>query len=201
MAMVASILDAAIRVLSKQGYEAATTIAIAKMAGISVGSLYQYFPNKEAIVVALGEQHSREVRERLDAAFRQAATAEPRETLRAVIHATLDAHRVNPKLHRVFTEEVPRRRIQSGPDTGRFVMRRFTEFFEAQREALNGRTPQMAAFITETVIEALAHRAVIEPHEGLSTEDVAAEALELVSTYLFGPASGRRRGPSGSAKR
>ncbi|MBJ6764560.1 TetR/AcrR family transcriptional regulator [Myxococcaceae bacterium JPH2] len=195
--MVASILDAAIRVLTKHGYERATTIAIAKMAGISVGSLYQYFPNKEAIVVALGEQHSREVLTCINGAFVH-DDADPRQTLQAVIQAALEAHRVNPKLHKVFKEEVPRRRIKSGPHTGDILMEKFVEFFEAHRAVLNGRTPQMAAFIVQTVIEALTHRAVLEPHDGLSVDDIAAEALELVTAYLFGPSRARKRGMGAS---
>lgn len=60
-AMVATILEAAVRILIKGGYEAATTIAIAEKAGISVGSLYQYFPNKESIVATLVEDHARQI--------------------------------------------------------------------------------------------------------------------------------------------
>ena len=44
--MVEAILEATIRVLVERGYEGATTITIAARAGVSVGSLYQYFPNK-----------------------------------------------------------------------------------------------------------------------------------------------------------
>jgi AcrR family transcriptional regulator len=55
--MVDSILDAAARVLRKHGYEEATTNRVAEVAGVSVGSLYQYFPNKEALVHALIERH------------------------------------------------------------------------------------------------------------------------------------------------
>lgn len=47
------ILEAAARVLAKEGAEALTTNRIAEVAGVSVGSVYQYFPNKESIVAAL----------------------------------------------------------------------------------------------------------------------------------------------------
>ena len=54
---VARILDAATHVFHERGYSAATTNDIAVEAGVSVGSLYQYFPNKDALLVALMEQH------------------------------------------------------------------------------------------------------------------------------------------------
>jgi AcrR family transcriptional regulator len=49
-ATVTSILDATARILEREGYEATTTNRIAEVAGISIGSLYEYFPNKQAIV-------------------------------------------------------------------------------------------------------------------------------------------------------
>ncbi|MFZ9087146.1 MAG: TetR/AcrR family transcriptional regulator, partial [Steroidobacteraceae bacterium] len=51
-----SILEAAEIIIVNEGYEKATTNYIAEKAGVSIGSLYQYFPNKEAIISALIEQ-------------------------------------------------------------------------------------------------------------------------------------------------
>ena len=56
-ATVEAILVAAAQVFRRQGYAGATTDRIAERAGVSVGSLYQYFPNKDAILVALTERH------------------------------------------------------------------------------------------------------------------------------------------------
>jgi AcrR family transcriptional regulator len=55
--MVEAILEAAARVLIREGYARTTTNRIAAAAGISVGSLYQYFPGKDALVVALLRRH------------------------------------------------------------------------------------------------------------------------------------------------
>src|SRR6185437_1910622 len=60
---VNSILEATTRVLIKDGYDRASTNKIAAVAGVSVGSLYQYFPSKEALVAAVSERHSQEVLE------------------------------------------------------------------------------------------------------------------------------------------
>ena len=56
-ATVDVILDAAARIFVETGFAAATTNAIAERAGVSVGSLYQYFPNKLALLAALKERH------------------------------------------------------------------------------------------------------------------------------------------------
>lgn len=54
--MVHSIIDAAKRVLEREGLEAFTTNRVAEVAGVSVGSLYQYFPNKDALLLAVVER-------------------------------------------------------------------------------------------------------------------------------------------------
>jgi AcrR family transcriptional regulator len=56
------ILEAAGKVIAKVGYEGATTNAIAHAARTSIGSLYQFFPNKEAILEALAERYLNELR-------------------------------------------------------------------------------------------------------------------------------------------
>ena len=61
---VAELLEAAASELGEAGYDAATMKAIAKRAGASIGAVYQYFPNKEALVSALRAQYVNEMEER-----------------------------------------------------------------------------------------------------------------------------------------
>jgi AcrR family transcriptional regulator len=56
-ATVKAILDATARILVERGYAATSTNAVAERAGVSVGSLYQYFPNKDALIAALHTRH------------------------------------------------------------------------------------------------------------------------------------------------
>ncbi len=51
--LVEAILEAAVRVLAREGARRFTTVRVAEEAGVSVGSLYQYFPNKEALLFRL----------------------------------------------------------------------------------------------------------------------------------------------------
>lgn len=191
--MVEAILEAAIRVLVERGYEGATTIAIAERAGISVGSLYQYFPNKESIVAALVEEHARQIIACIEAALGKVDGADPRQVLRAVIHAGIEAHRLDAPLHKVLTEQVPRvGRIEVAMNTSKILTERLAAFLTIHRAQLGGRDPQMAAFVVETAVEALTHRAVIERHESLAAGDIEAEAVELVMAYLFGSPSRTR---------
>ena len=75
--MVDRILDAAARVFVERGYHGATTNHVAEAAEASIGSLYQYFPNKDALLAGIAERHVAEAREEISAAAQQLRTAEP----------------------------------------------------------------------------------------------------------------------------
>src|SRR5271170_3526962 len=58
---VDALVEATTRILIKEGYDRASTNRIAEVAGVSIGSLYQYFPSKEALVAAVVDRHSQEL--------------------------------------------------------------------------------------------------------------------------------------------
>lgn len=105
-----AILDAATQLFEASGYDEVTTNAIAARAGVSIGSLYQYFPNKSAIVTAIAERHLGDaltVLEAVDAmAERQGLGLAP--TLRAMIEASVTAHAAHPAVHRFLFLAAPR---------------------------------------------------------------------------------------------
>ncbi|WP_041748358.1 TetR family transcriptional regulator [Bradyrhizobium cosmicum] len=84
--LVAAILDAAVQVLAKEGAQRFTTARVAERAGVSVGSLYQYFPNKAAILFRLQSDEWRRTSELLRDILADRAKP-PLERLRALVHA------------------------------------------------------------------------------------------------------------------
>jgi AcrR family transcriptional regulator len=84
--LVAAILDAAIQVLAKEGAQRFTTARVAEKAGVSVGSLYQYFPNKAAILFRLQADEWQQTTEQLRAILRDVSRP-PLERLRTLVHA------------------------------------------------------------------------------------------------------------------
>src|SRR6185312_9552705 len=108
-ATVDALVEATARILVREGFDSASTNRIAETAGVSVGSLYQYFPSKEALVAELIERHSNE----MFAVVTSILASEPagstiRHHVRSIIRALVDAHKVDPKLHKVVMEQVPR---------------------------------------------------------------------------------------------
>jgi len=105
---VERILDAATRVLSERGYDGASTNRIAAAAGLSNGSLYQYFPNKDAIVVAVLDRFADHLADRLGTEI-EAALARPWQAAgRSLLDAQIRLLEENAELLRVVVEHVPR---------------------------------------------------------------------------------------------
>lgn len=84
--LVAAILDAAIQVLVKEGAQRFTTARVAERAGVSIGSLYQYFPNKAAILFRLQSDEWRRTSELLRDILADRAKP-PSVRLRTLVHA------------------------------------------------------------------------------------------------------------------
>jgi AcrR family transcriptional regulator len=182
------ILEAAAQVFERHGYAAGTTNRIAVRAGISVGSLYQYFPNKDAILVALTEQHLEEGNIRLAPLLLGFASDPPaiEGGLRQLVEATIDLHRHAPQLHRVLFEECPRptalqNRLQQ---THAAAVRAIETWLRACPERCKP-DPRLAAELVVQVIEGVTHRLVIHPQAEHTAARYAEETVTLLSRYLL----------------
>ncbi|MEU9476698.1 TetR family transcriptional regulator [Streptomyces sp. NPDC048191] len=96
---IAQLLEAAARVFCSAGYTAASTNAIAREAGVSPGTLYQFFPNKEAIAIELGDRLVHEMRETYGEAL---APVDPATPLEAAIGSAIDRFMAFNTEHPVF---------------------------------------------------------------------------------------------------
>ncbi len=182
---VDTILEAAAKQLVRRGFDHLTTNAVAEAAGVSIGSLYQYFPNKEALVAALVERHLEERSVATFAELARVATLPMAQAVRAVIELTIRAHSVEPELHRVLIEQVPR--------VGRLARLRELEasthavvsaLLVARRAEIDIADPELAAFVLVSAIEAIVHRAVVFHPEHLDDPHLLDEATNLVTRYL-----------------
>jgi AcrR family transcriptional regulator len=161
-ATVQALLDATARVLTREGYDRASTNRIAATAGVSVGSLYQYFPNKEALVAALVARHNREMLDLLREALKEVASLDLATAIAKLVRAAVDAHRVDPALHRVFDEQVPRMgqlaKIEALQGETFQLVR---SYLEKRRDEISVRDLDSTTSILVTTVEALTHQFVI----------------------------------------
>lgn len=182
---VQAILQATTQVLVLRGYEKTTTGAIAELAGVSIGTLYQYFPNKELLLASVINAHFNEVLATVESALLDHVKSPLDVLLRAVIRSSLDAHRLQPELHKVLIEQVPR--------VGKFVQalelsEKLSSLLQRHLAGRLGSTSdhrlRMIAFVLETTIEALTHRAVIESPQWLTSGELEAETFALLAPYI-----------------
>jgi AcrR family transcriptional regulator len=187
-ATVDALVEATARILVKEGFDKASTNRIAKVAGVSVGSLYQYYPSKEALVAAVIERHNQEIMRIVRGALAEVAAQPLDKAVRRIVTVAIEAHRVDPRLHRVLAEQIPRTgRLADVEVFNRHNFAFFEAFLEAHRDELRVTDLRLAAFVCVTSIEALTHNAVLHHSDMLGDEAVAAlvnEATRLVVGYL-----------------
>jgi AcrR family transcriptional regulator len=187
-ATVDALIEATARILVREGFDKASTNRIAEAAGVSVGSLYQYFPGKEALVAAVIDRHKRDIMQVVRDALAEVATAPMERAVRQLVAAAIQAHRIDPKLHRVLAEQIPRLgRLESVEAFNRETHALFKAYLEGRSDELRAVDLGLAAFICVTSIEALTHTAVVHHSESLSDEAIETlvdEATRLVVRYL-----------------
>jgi AcrR family transcriptional regulator len=193
-ATVEAIVQAAAQVFARHGYAAGTTNRIAERAGVSIGTLYQYFPNKDAILVALTERHVQEGESILVPLLEELAERPPalRDALERVLRALLELHADQPALHRVLFEEAPR-----PPE----LRDRLERLFDLASTALAGYLAslpdvtvadvRLAAQLVVQTVEAITHGLVIHPRAQISAEAYASETVTMLERYLTGGAPDR----------
>jgi AcrR family transcriptional regulator len=195
---VGVILRAAARVLGRRGYAGTTTNHIAAEAGVSIGSLYEYFPGKEAIVVALVHRHLDHARVLLEQSFGEelpGAHERPlEETVRALVEAMVALHKDDPKLHRVLFEEAPipaeiRARVAQMEETGAQAIEALIAAHPEARVA----DAHVAARLVVEVVEGATHRWVLDGKgRPVSTDRMAEELTLMLVRYLRGDTSTQR---------
>ena len=182
---VDAILTATARILTEEGYQKASTNRIAELAGVSIGSLYQYFPNKESLVATLFEKHLNSMVEIMESKLSHVRDAPLEIAVSELVKAAIAAHAVNPKLHKVFSEEVPRiGRFKEVPNAGERITKMLRVYLEPWRDRIHPKNLDLTAFILERTVESLSHAAVIEYPELLINGELEQEVSNLLLLYL-----------------
>jgi len=184
---VEQIVQAATQVFAERGYAGATTNHIAERAGVSIGSLYQYFPNKEAILVTLAKRHVEIAGNLLMGlvAERNLIETDLTEVLRPFIQATLELHTGNPRLNYVILSEAvwsaeAMEQVHALEDQ---FIDQLALTLDTHRQ-VSVKNSRHAAYIVVHAIKNLAHEFVIHPPEGMSEEAFVEEMVALAGGYL-----------------
>lgn len=185
--MVERIIAAGREVLAADGYDALTTNRVAAAAGVSPGSLYQYFPDKTAILDEVIDRYWTEVSDRVAASLadRIVGTDITIDTVRAVADALLSALEADPVLLRVISEEMPATR---NSDRRSALEQRVRDVLGTFLAVVPGATrrpdPALAAWVVVIALENITLRWVTDA-PAYGREQVIDEIVALVSGYLL----------------
>ena len=185
---VKAILDATARILVERGFAAVTTNAVAERAGVSVGSLYQYFPNKDALVTALHAHHGEQMMAVIQRVLTKAMDATLDDALAGLIEATVEAHRVDSDLHCVLELQLGAMDMATLEDEYVVVMEeRIVALLARHRGEITAPDLKLAAFMLMHSAHALIHAVVLERPRGVSLKSATQEIVHMMKGYLTQP--------------
>ncbi|MBB5827785.1 TetR/AcrR family transcriptional regulator [Micromonospora carbonacea] len=179
------ILAAAAHIFAEHGYAAGTTNRIAEHARVSIGSLYQYFPNKDAILAALLVQHiDRGVWTQADQLDLSAGSL--KALVRALVRDAIDHHDDDPQLLRIMIEEAPAsKELRDAIDRhGRTRVAQVRDLL-ARHPDVTVRDLDTAAELITFTVEINTHRLMAGPR-AIPVETLETELVDMITRYLRG---------------
>ncbi|MBL8919492.1 MAG: TetR/AcrR family transcriptional regulator [Myxococcaceae bacterium] len=190
---VDAIIEATAQLLRDRGPDGATTARIAQRAGTSVGSLYQYFPTREALIAAVATRHLDAVTATLAGALGpDAATAPLHDVVTALVTAAIAAHAADPPLHAALVTELARAGATDFAKETHARLETLVAALLASRADLQLENPALAAFLLVRLVDGLTHAAVLDAPAWLARPAFTAEVVRLVERWL-----GAQRRPVG----
>jgi AcrR family transcriptional regulator len=182
--LVAAILDAAVHVLAREGAQRFTTARVAEKAGVSVGSLYQYFPNKAAILFRLQSDEWRQTTDLLREILEDVQRP-PLERLRTVVHAFVRSECDEAAMRVALNDAAPLYRDAPETQEARASGTRTVQVF--MREALptaSEATRVLAGDLITTTLSAVGKQFSEAPRTPAEIEAYAETMADMFCAYL-----------------
>jgi AcrR family transcriptional regulator len=183
-ASVDAILQATIQVLLKAGKERLTTTTVALRAGVSVGTLYQYFPNKSALLQAVLRRHLNDVTETVERVCREQRANPLEQMATALIQSFLEVKMKDVRTSRALYS------VSSDVDGARIVKqlgarthRAMAEMFQSSCEPLQ-KDPQVMASLLQGAMNGVSRRILESDHPDEEFASLRQELVVFVCAYL-----------------
>jgi AcrR family transcriptional regulator len=147
--------------------------------------LYQYFPSKEALVAALVERHVDQMLSLVTTKLAEVADAPLPIAVRSMVQAMFEAHGIDPKLHKVLIEQVPRvGRLEQVVGVERRVESLVAALLEARRGELRRTEHGAMAFVLFNLVESVTHAAVLAELGPRQVDEISTELVDMMLRYL-----------------
>ncbi len=186
-ATVEAIVEAATHILGRSGWAKFTTNEVAEAAGASIGSLYQYFPNKLSLIEAIRRTHFDAVIGVLEGACKAPLESD----VDLLIDGMLHVHSSNPSLHKALLEEAPR--VLKGTNAHDAFEKKYLRCYRAlvakHRRAQQDVSIEVVARVLSAAVEGAVHYAAVSGM--IRSPLVKREIIAMVRSYLNHDVDGR----------
>lgn len=155
---------------------------------MSVGSLYQYFPNKESLLGAVRRRHSERMEREVLGAFDRPEATSFDDAMRRAIEAVIKAHLVEPDLHQALEGQLAAGDNTSAHDRSvDMVMDRLAAALARHRHQFTIEDVKASAFVLTQAVHSLAHAMIRNRPAGISVKKMTREVICLARGYLICP--------------
>ena len=183
---VDAIVTAGAHILAHEGFDALNTNAVAERAGASIGSVYQYFPNKEAILAAVLEKHSENEAQFFIERMQELEGKDLRARVRGLLAIPLEFRRQHAPLQQALLEQMPtlgryfdlRERVRRAAEPLRAML-------DAHASEIQRKNLDLACHVLVNAIQSLTHDGILPRPEGLSDDELLDELTHLCVGYLM----------------
>jgi AcrR family transcriptional regulator len=184
--LVASIYDATTRILERFGIDGTTTNRIAETTGISIGSLYQYFPNKDSILSRLIEQVEEEMRLWLMDELKKNENETFENAMKNITHAFVDRIMDKKKFLSPLFQEAPRlKQTKKLMEARRKRIQVFVEYSQPHLQGVSRDLLVKKYWIVTHALMGVIQSAVFEEEEFLTRAELKEQLTELTRSYLL----------------
>ena len=178
---VDAVLEAVRLVVKRHGTQAITTNRIAEAAGVSIGSLYQYFPDKRTIFTALHDRHVEDVRQVIERTTAACASEPLEEFTRELVQGLVNVHAEAAELHEIVSSVVP----ESALGFKNALHRTFGWVLSrGDQERYSLDETERMLFVLPRMVESLVHGAAHQARTALSRDDARNETIRAVLVYV-----------------
>ena len=182
---VEAILESAAHILIESGYAKLNTNEVARQAGVSVGSLYQYFPNKQSLLAELHYRHVLQTTAPIFAALSTSQGKPLRLVLREIVRANVTSHSTDPELHQVISEEAPKLPPRAWQKEMAHQANALVKRFLAEHQSeICVENSDLTVYLLTQIVETTIHSAVSLAPKALKNGSLANELERMLFLYL-----------------
>lgn len=184
---VTDLIEATAEVIAERGLDSTTTNHIAERAGVSVGSLYQYFADKDELVAAVMLELSREIMAAVDATLSGLMEDDTESVVRGLLNAALDEMEKQPQLYLELTRRWDKQGGLAGVDAlEEHMMEACRRYILRNHKRLQVENLPAALFviINATLFTVMRHLSL--PNPAISRQELIDELSAMIAAYLEG---------------